>query len=221
VLTFDSGAFQSGQQRVLTVTIPGGSPVAANGYISLAFKPSTPFVADDATVAFLTGSVRTLPFTVSAGASTALLNGLGSAAFQTGTTEGVITFTVTSPQISGTPPPTTITIAGAHVIIDSTTASKERTGYLDITITGADNTYSAGAMSFAFVDTSGNAIGGAASADFTSIFKTYFGTVKEGGSAFRALVSFPVTGSVASIGSVTVTLTNAAGVVSTGSLTFQ
>jgi hypothetical protein len=132
----------------------------------------------------------------------------------------VITFTVTSPQISGTPPPTTITIAGAHVIIDSTTASKERTGYLDITITGADNTYSAGAMSFAFVDTSGNAIGGAASADFTSIFKTYFGTVKEGGSAFRALVSFPVTGSVASIGSVTVTLTNAAGVVSTGSLTF-
>ncbi len=64
------------------------------------------------------------------------------------------------------------------MIIDSTSASKERAGFLDITIIGADNTYSTGAMSFAFLDTSGNAIGGAASADFTSTFKTYFGTAR-------------------------------------------
>lgn len=105
-------------------------------------------------------------------------------------------------------------------MIDSTTASKERTGYLDITIAGADNTYSAGAMSFAFFDASGDPIGAAASADFTSSFKTFYGGANAG-SGFKALISFPVTGSVTNIGSVTVTLTNSAGVASTGSLTFQ
>ena len=105
-------------------------------------------------------------------------------------------------------------------MIDSTSASKERTGFLDITVTGADNTYSTGAMSFSFFDTSGNAIGSAVSSDFTSAFKTYYGG-QTAGSGFVALVSFPVTGSVATIGAVTVTLTNAAGLATTGSLTFQ
>lgn len=220
-LQLNAASYSSGQQGVLTVIFPSPAPSAASGYVNLTFTPSTPFVADDLTIVFLAGSVRTLPFTVSAGATTALLGGLGSAAFQTGTTEGTITFTLTSQQLSGAPPSTPVRIAGAPVIIDSTSASKERTGYLDITITGADNTYSAGAMSFSFFDTSGNAIGSAVSSDFTSTFKTYFGSVNKGGSAFQAVVSFPVTGSVASIGSVTVTLTNAAGPVSTGSLTFQ
>jgi hypothetical protein len=122
--------------------------------------------------------------------------------------------------MTGTPLPAHITIGGAPVMIDSTSASKERTGYLDITIIGADNTYSAGAMSFSFLDTSGNAIGSAVSANFVSTFKTYYGG-QTAGSSFQALVSFPVTGSVTTIGSVTVTLTNAAGSASTGSLTFQ
>jgi hypothetical protein len=133
----------------------------------------------------------------------------------------VITFTLTTTAaMTGTTPVKQFTIGGTKVMIDSTSASKERTGYLDITIVGADNTYSVGAMSFAFFDTSGNAIGNAASTDFTSTFKTYYGG-QTAGSAFQALVSFPVTGSVASIGSVAVTLTNAAGAASTGSLTFQ
>jgi hypothetical protein len=106
------------------------------------------------------------------------------------------------------------------VIIDSTTASKERTGFLDVTIVGADNTYSAGAMSFTFFDTSGNAIGSAASADFTPTFKSFYGG-QSAGSSFKILVSFPVVGSVAGIGSVKVTMTNAAGVANTGSLTFN
>jgi hypothetical protein len=158
---------------------------------------------------------------VSAGATTALLNGQSSATFQTGTTEGTLTFTLsTAAALTGNAPSMKFPIAGAKVMIDSTSASKERTGYLDITIIGADNTYSTGMMSFAFFDTSGNAIGSAESANFASAFKTYYGG-QTAGSAFQALVSFPVVGSVATIGSVTVTLTNAAGVASTGSLTFQ
>jgi hypothetical protein len=117
-------------------------------------------------------------------------------------------------------PTTTLTIEGASIIIDSMSASKQRTGFLDIAVTGADNTYSAGAMSFSFFDTNGNAIGNTANADFTMAFKNYY-TGQTAGSAFKLIVSFPVTGSVATIGSVTMTITNAAGTASTGKLTFQ
>jgi hypothetical protein len=219
-LQFDSASYSSAQQGVLTVTIPGGSPVPATGYVAIAFSSTTAVVKDDSEIAFLANGTRTIPFSVSVGATTALLSGQNSAAFQTGTTEGILTFTLTtSATLTGDAPMKQFTIGGAKVIIDSTSASKERTGFLDVTIAGADNTYSAGAMSFAFLDNSGNPMD-SASADFTSAFKTYYGG-QTAGSAFRAVVSFPVTGSVASIGSVTVTLTNAAGLASTGSLTFQ
>jgi hypothetical protein len=221
VFQFDSASYSSAQHGVMTVTIPGGSPVAASGYVNLTFAPTTSVVKDDSAIVFLANGERTIPFSVSVGATTALLNGQGSATFQTGTTEGIITFTLTTvTAMTGSAPVKQFTIEGAKVIIDSTSASKERTGFLDVTVTGADNTYSTGAMSFSFFDTSGNAIGGAVSADFTSAFKTYYGG-QTGGSGFVALVSFPVTGSVASIGAVTVTLTNAAGLATTGSLTFQ
>jgi hypothetical protein len=117
-------------------------------------------------------------------------------------------------------PTTTLTIPGSSVIIDSTSASKQRTGFLDITLVGEDNTYSLGAMSFAFFDTSGNAMGSATNADFTPLFKTFYGG-QTGGSAFKVLVTFPVLGSVAGIGSVKVTFTNAAGVATTGSVAFN
>jgi hypothetical protein len=220
-LQFDAASYASAQQGVLSVTIPGGAPVAATGYVNLTFTPSTPVVKDDSAIAFLANGARTIPFSVNAGDTTVLLNGQNSAVFQTGTTEGTLTFSLTTAAaIVGTAPVKQFSIGGAKVIIESTAASKQRTGFLDITVVGADNTYSAGAMSFAFSDTSGNAIGSAANADFTPIFKTYYGG-QTAGSAFRALVSFPITGSTASIGSVTVTLTNAAGVATTGSLTFQ
>jgi hypothetical protein len=219
-LLFDSGAAGSAQQRVLTMTIPGGSPIAATGLVNIAFAPSTAAVKDDSQIAFLGNGSRSIPFSVSAGATTVLLSGQGSAVFQTGTTEGTITFSVTTAAAMAGDPTTKLAIPGASVIIDSKVASKARPGYLDITITGADNTYSAGAMSFSFLDTTGKAIGEAVNADFTPAFKTFYGGASAG-SAFKVLVSFPVTGSSAPIGSVTMTMTNAAGIASTGSLTFQ
>jgi hypothetical protein len=221
-LQFDLGANASAQQRVLTMTIPGGSPVAATGYVNLAFKPSTAVVADDSAIVFLANGSRTIPFSVSVGATHALLNGLGSAAFQTGTTAGTVTFTVTTAAAMTGDPTTPFVIFGAPVMLDSPpNASKARLGWLDITIVGADNTYTTSLLSFSFFDTAGNAISSAVNVDVALMFKTYYATVKAGGSSFRALVSFPVTGSAAAIGSVTVTMTKAAGPASTGRLTFQ
>jgi hypothetical protein len=218
---FDSTSYTSGKQGVLTVTLPSPAPIAATGYVNLAFTPSTAVVKDDSQIMFVANSARTIPFSVSAGSTKVLLNGQNSAAFQTGTTEGTIAFTMTTTAaLVGSPPVKQFTIGGAPVIIESTIASKQRTGYLDITLVGADNTYSTGAMSFSFFDSSGNAIGGAIGGDFSSSFKTFY-SGGSAGSTFKALVSFPVVGSVASIGSVTVTITNAAGPVSTGALTFH
>lgn len=219
-LQFGSGAAASAQQRVLTMTIPGGSPIAATGLVNIAFTPATPAVKDDSQIAFLANGSRSIPFSVSAGATQVLLSGQGSAVFQTGTTEGTLTFAVTTTAAMAGDPTTKLAIPGASVIIDSSVASKARLGFLDITITGADNTYSAGAMSFSFFDTSGKAIGGTLNADFTSAFRTYFAG-QTAGSGFKILVSFPVSGSAAPIGSVTLSMTNAAGIASTGSLTFQ
>jgi len=220
VLAFDSGAFSSAQQRTLTMTIPGGSPVAASGYVNIAFTPATAVVQKDSGVVFLAGSASSIPFTVAAGATQVLLNGQASATFGTGTTEGTITFTVTTTSLLAGDPTTKVTIPGTPVVLDSMTASKQRTGYLDITIAGADNTYSAGQMSFVITDTTGKTLANA-SADFSAQFKSYFANVSNAGSAFSALISFPVVGSVANIGAVTVTIVNAAGSVSTGSLTFN
>ena len=219
VLQFDSGAAASGQQRALTVTIPGGSTVTATGFVNLAFTPSTAVVKDDSEIVFLANGSRSIPFSVAAVATQVLLAGQSSAAFQTGTTQGTITFTVSTTAALAGDPTTKLTIPGTNVIIDSASASKERTGYLDVKITGADNTYSAGAMSFAFFDTSGKALTNA-NADFAAAFKSYWANVNSSGSGFSAVVSFPVTGSVATIGSVTVTITNGAGTATTGSLTF-
>jgi hypothetical protein len=178
-------------------------------------------VKDDSEIVFLANGARSIPFSVGAGKTTALLSGQSSAAFQTGTTEGTITFTIaTATALTGNPPVQAITIGGTPVIIDSSSASNQRTGFLDITIAGADNTYSAGMMTFSFFDASGNAIASPVSADFTSTFKSYYSGASAG-SAFQVVVSFPVVGSVANIGSVKVTLTNAAGPANTGSLTFQ
>lgn len=220
-LQLNASSYASGQQGVLTMTIPGGAPIAATGFVNMIFAPATAVVKDDSEIAFLANGARSIPFSVSAGATTVLLGGQNSAAFQTGTTEGTITFTVTTAAaLAGTLPLEKLTIGGTPVMIDSTSASKERTGFLDITLVGADNTYSAGAMSFSFFDTNGNAIGSVVSSDFTSAFKSYYSGASAG-SAFEVVVSFPVVGSVAGIGSVKVTLTNAAGVTNTGSLTFQ
>jgi hypothetical protein len=221
-LQFDSASYSSAQQGVLMVTFPSASPVAATGYVNLSFTPSTAAVKDDSEIVFLANGARTIPWSVSPGATTALLNGQSSATFQTGTTEGTITFAfTTAAAMTGTAPEKQFTIAGAKVMIDSTSASKEVLGSLVITIAGADNTYSTGPMSFSFFDINGNPMNSAPPADFTSAFKSYYAMVSGSGSAFIAQVTFPVMGSVTNIGSVTVTLTNAAGVASTGSLTFQ
>jgi hypothetical protein len=92
---------------------------------------------------------------------------------------------------------------------------------LVLTLTGFDNTYSAGQLSFTFYDTSGKILTPTALAvNATSAFHQYFfGTTQVGG-AFSLQATFPVTGDATQVGSVAVTLANSAGPTST-TQTFQ
>ncbi len=214
-LTFDSNNFASGQQHLLTMNLPAQAPCGADGSVGLTFVPAASAVTDDPTIVFVAVNKRTVPFHVNPGSTQVLLNGQPSVVFATGSTAGKIGFTINGDTS------TTLAIPPATISIDTATASNQRLGNLDIEIIGYDNTYTAGAMSFAFLDTGGKPIGlSAISADFTSAFKTYF-TNQKSGSSFLMRVSFPVTGDQKQVASVQVTLTNAAGQSQTGALTFQ
>jgi hypothetical protein len=90
-----------------------------------------------------------------------------------------------------------------------------------VTVSGYDNTYSAGELSFTFYDTSGKMIGSPISYNASSSFQQLFFTGNTDGGLFSLQASFPVTnGNPALVGSVTVGVANSAGQ-STSSASFQ
>jgi hypothetical protein len=208
LLEFDSGSAQSGQQRSLTMRLPTAASSSASGNVNLVFVPNTTVVTNDTTVMFLATGTRSLPFSVTQGSTLISIGGQTSATFQTGTTAGQIRFTLSGISTVGDAT-TTLTIPAAPVSIDTATATR-RSGDLDIQLTGFDNTYSAGVMTFTFSDISGHALP-PIHADFTQDFRTFF-TKTQAGSMFQVRVSFPVTGDPSGIGSVDVQLSNSSGI---------
>jgi hypothetical protein len=210
LLEFDSGSIQSAQQRRLTMRLPTAATSSGSGNVTLAFVPDTALVTDDPAVVFLATGTRSLPFSIAQGSTLISIGGQTSAMFQTGTTSGKIRFTLSGISTVGDPT-TLLTIPASAISVDSAVATR-RTGDLDIQVTGFDNTYSAGIMTFTFSDIDGKGLpAGAIRADFTQDFRTFF-TRAQAGSAFQVRVSFPVTGDTSGIGSVDVQLTNTTGI---------
>jgi hypothetical protein len=163
---------------------------------------------------------RRWPFSINAGDTQFQFQGQTGAVFQTGTTWGTISFSIsTNASVTGTAT-ASMSIPPSVMVIDKAVATAEA-GALNVQVSAYDNTYSAGPMSFTFYDLKGNVIQpGAVSADFTSQFYTYF-TTAQAGSAFQMLVNFPVTGDSSQVKAVDVTLTNSAGSVTINQLDFQ
>lgn len=217
VWNFDSAKIGSGEQHTLSLQLSAPATVAAAGTMTLSFIPSVKTVTDDTAVRFVATSTRVASFAVSLGATAISLNAQPNIVFSTGTTAGTITFTVDSGiyGLSGSPS-TSVTTAPVPVALSSSAATS-RANELDVVISGFDNTYSIGGMSFAFVDRSGAAIA-TIPADFGTDFQTFF--KGQTGSSFLMRASFPVTGDVSQVGGVTVVLNNSAGVVTTPILKF-
>ncbi len=155
---------------------------------------------------------------VAPGSQNATYNNQSAITFQTGTTAGTITFTLSFPNTA--PYSQSYSISPAQVQIASATAVRQSPN-LVVTVNGFDNTYSTGQMSFIFYDTSGKILTpGGISVDSRPNFHQYFFTSNQAGGAFAMQASFPATGDVTQIGSVAVTMNNSAGQTSK-TLTFQ
>ena len=207
----------SQQQAMLTVEFSAPATVAAIGTITLQFKPSVVNVTDDAAIGFVATGGRELNIGVASGAQTATYNSQSAITFQTGTTAGTVTFLVAFPDT-----PTysqSFTIAPAAIQLTTVQAVAESPNLI-VTMTGYDNTYSAGQLSFTFYDTSGKAIGSPIQFNAAADFQGLFFTNNTMGGIFSLEASFPVTGDVTQVGSVTAGISNSLGQ-STSSATFQ
>jgi len=192
--------------------------VAAAGSVTLSFTPSTSVATNDTAVQFVATSKRVASFAVSAGSTAVTLNAQPNIVFSTGTTAGTLTFTV-DPGIfglSGSPSTSLTTMPASISIVSSGVTS--RANLLDVVISGFDNTYSMGAMSFAFFDRNGGSIT-TLSADFTADFHAFFQN-QTASSSFLMRLTFGVTGDVSKIGAVEVALNNSVGTTRTGRLNF-
>jgi hypothetical protein len=219
VWTFDNSTFSSGEQHTLSIGFATPSPVTASGFVTMTFSPAAANVTDDVAVEFVATSQRVASFTVNAGDMGLTLAGLHSIIFSTGTTAGKIVFTINPGAYGITGDATTTLSIGSAPIHITAASTTSRANDLDVVITGFDNTYTAGPMSFAFFDRSGNQMGGLVPADFSASFSAYF-RGQSGGSAFLMRISFPVTGDASTVGGVEATFNNAAGAARTGRLSF-
>jgi hypothetical protein len=205
----------SQKQAHLTINFASASSISTIGTLTMQFAPSVSNVTDDPAIQFVTPSGRQMQVNVDSGSQTATYNGQSALTFQTGTTAGNLTFTLTFPNKA--PYTQSFTIAPAPVLITTGTALRQAPN-LVMTLTGYDNTYSIGQLAFKFYDANGQVLTPSAlGVDASSMFHQYFFNNNQAGGAFTLQASFPIKGDVTKIGSVAVTLTNSAGAVtSTG-----
>ena len=208
----------SKQQVTLTIQLASAATASGIGQLTMTFTPSIANVSDDPAIVFVATGGRQLQVNVAVGAQTATYNGQSAITFQTGTTAGTLTLSLTFP--NGAPVTKSYTIVPQQVQLTSATAVRQNPN-LVVTLTGFDNTYSAGKLSFTFFDTGGKQITPSAiSVDATSSFSAYFFTNNQAGGAFSMQATFPVTGDVTQVGSVSVAMSNSSGSSST-TQTFQ
>lgn len=217
-LSVDITPLTSGQQAHVSILLPVASTVSAVGQLTMTFTPSMANVTDDPAIVFLATSGRQLQVTVAQGAQTATYNGQTALPFQTGTTAGTITFTVTFPNQA--PVSQSFTIAGEAIQIVKATAVRQSPS-LVLTIVGFDNTYTAGKLSFTFYDLNGKLMTPSAiTSDASAQFSSYFLKSSTVGGSFSLQANFPVTGDVTAVSSVSVQLANTVGT-TTASEAFQ
>ena len=213
-IVFGPGTVASGQTNNLSILLSEASQTKGAGTLQISFQPGVPGAtpSSDPAIQFFPLQAREESVTIAPGDTTAMIDGQPNIQFQTGTTAGTITFTLT---LEGEPPQqTTLTIPPAAVTLDEVNAVR-LPGQINILVQGFDNTYSASELAFTFYDLNSNALPqGAISVDASGDFEPYFATTQYGG-MFQLLLQFPVNGNTAEIGYVSVGVTNSVGTTTT------
>lgn len=208
--TLDVNPLVSQKQAHLTVALASASPVTLTGTLTMTFTPSVDLVKDDPAIFFVATSGRQLGVAVTKGSQAVTINGQSSATFQTGTTAGTLKLKLEFPD--GGSYERSYPIAPATIQIASATATAQ-SPFLVVNMTGYDNTYTAGKMSFTFYDSTGAALmANPVAVDATNDFKAFFTSATNAtGSAFALQLKFPVTGDITKITNMGITVTNSAG----------
>jgi hypothetical protein len=194
----------SAQQGTVTVNLSQASATSGNGTVTLAFQPAVGGATDPA-IAFATGG-QTAGFTVSPGDTQGQFGTQASVAFQTGSTAGSLVITV---QLGTEMDQQTIVIVPAAVSVTAAQATRGA-GTIEVDVAGFDNTRTAGAVTFTFFDSNGNAIApGAISTNSTATFASYF--QNSAGGTFVLKAVFPITGDAAQITAFEADLSNVTG----------
>ena len=195
IVSLDLKQTASAQQGTLIVRFDAPAQSRGTGTATLDFQG-----AADPAIVFASGG-RSTTFAIAPGDVQAALP------FQTGTTAGVLTFTV---QVGAASDRQSVTITAVAPVVNSVQAVRSA-GALQVQVTGFDNTRSLGALSFTFYDAAGNPLlPGAIHTDATADFSTYFAASNLGG-VFLLRAVFPVTGDATLVASCDATLANFAG----------
>ncbi len=198
----------SAQQNSVSIPLASASQVSGTGTLTMEFQSAVAGVTDDPAIQFLSGPKRIASVTIAPGDSTAKFGGQSSIAFQTGTTAGVIVFTL---KLSNATQQASLHVAPAPPSVQTATGVR-RIDAMDVSLSGFDNTYSASQLSFTFYNQSGQVMQpGAIHVDAGASFRNYFSATTAGG-AFALLATFPVFGDTMQIAAVDVQITNSAGV---------
>lgn len=201
-IVIDPPGVRSGQQANIAVKLDAPARWPVDGVLRMDFSGPA-----DPAVRLLAGDGKAIAFRIAAGEDTARFGTLASAGFQAGSTAGRVTFTV---ELQSHREQSIVELAPAAVEFDSVAAV--RAAYsVEVEVRGFDNTRSASALAFTFLDRNGRTIGrGPLRVDAAQDFRRYFDAATLGG-VFSLRAVFPVRGNVSDIGSVEVEVVNSQG----------
>jgi hypothetical protein len=209
----------SAEQGTLQVALAAPSQATGAGEVQINFRPAIASANPDTGILFMSTGSLAVPFTVKQGDVAVRFGSADNAAFQTGTTAGDLTFTLTFDMPNNPSTEKTITVPSALVTIDSTQAQRTSAG-LDLKLSGFDNTRSASKMTFTFFDQNASALNpGAITVESAATFQQFFGSSDLGG-VFGLHAFFPVNGNPAQVDSVQIEIVNAAGSLQSGKVRF-
>lgn len=190
----------SGLQVRLSIRLAESSPGSGSGELRMEFLGP-----NDPGVGFLSPPGLSATFTVQRGEDLARFGSSTEITFQTGTTAGTIVLTAL---LGANTEQASLQLAAMPVAIDSASAIR-RTGSLEVTVNGFDNSRTAGPLVFTFLDRSGQVLA-PIRVDGAAAFARHFETAHAGG-LFALRAVFPVTGNASAVDSVDVELANAVG----------
>jgi len=205
-----------GTQPAFTMTLSQPYPLPLSGTARLTFAPDGA-APTDPDVRFSTGGTS-VDFTIPAGQTNAVPDSGSQFAFQTGTTAGTITMTVSVRQGTSVMQPDpyltrTVRVDRAAPTISSVRINRTASGF-EVIIMGFSNTREISGSTFRFTAASGSSL---STSDFTvavqPVFQTWFASTpsQSFGGQFLLTVPFNVSGSTSSLSAVQVTITNAVG----------